>query len=128
MWSPPTPQSAALTESPAQHKSEALVRIGPALDLAERRRSVVVVDGSVVVSGDTRFSENLIAKASGADLLTHQVAAAREALLAVPAFKVVLDHHTKPEEAGVVFSRVKPKLAVFYHFVLLGSPAVPAVT
>ena len=83
---------------------------------------------SVVVSGDTRFSENLIQRASGTDLLIHQVAAAREALLAVPAFKAILDHHTKPDEAGVVFSRVKPKLAVFYHFVLLGSPTVPAVT
>ncbi len=83
---------------------------------------------SVVVSGDTRFSENLIAHASGADLLIHQVAAAREALLNVPAVRAVLDHHTKPDEAGVVFSRAKPALAVFYHFVLLGSPAVPAVT
>jgi ribonuclease Z len=83
---------------------------------------------SVVVSGDTRFSEHLIARASGTDLLVHQVAAAREALVGVPAFKAILDHHTKPEEAGVVFSRVKPKLAVFYHFVLLGSPTVPAVT
>jgi ribonuclease Z len=83
---------------------------------------------SVVVSGDTRFSENLIARASGTDLLIHQVAAAREALLGVPAVKAVLDHHTMPDEAGVVFSRVKPTLAVFYHFVLLGSPTVPAVT
>ena len=28
----------------------------------------------------------------------------------------------------MVFTRVKPKLAVFYHFVLLGSPTVPPVT
>jgi ribonuclease Z len=83
---------------------------------------------SVVVSGDTRFSENLIARAAGTDLLIHQVAAARETLLVVPSFKAILDHHTKPDEAGVVFSRVKPRLAVFYHFVLLGSPTVPAVT
>jgi ribonuclease Z len=83
---------------------------------------------SVVVSGDTRFSENLIKHASGTDLLIHQVAAARDALLTVPAFKAILDHHTEPDEAGVLFSRVKPRLAVFYHFVLLGSPAVPAMT
>ena len=43
-------------------------------------------------------------------------------------FKVILDHHTKPEEAGVVFTRTKPKLAVYYHFVLLGSPTVPPIT
>ena len=83
---------------------------------------------SVSISGDTRFSENLIKHAAGSDLLIHQVAAAREELLALPSFKVILDHHTKPEEAGTVFSRVKPKLAVYYHFVLLGSPKVPPIT
>ncbi len=33
-----------------------------------------------------------------------------------------------PDEAGTVFSRVKPRLAVYYHFVLLGTPTIPAVT
>ena len=83
---------------------------------------------SVTISGDTRFNENLISNATGTDLLIHQVAAVREELLKSPVFKVILDHHTKPDEAGVVFTRTKPKLAVFYHFVLLGTPAVPAVT
>jgi ribonuclease Z len=83
---------------------------------------------SVTISGDTRFSENLIDKGMGTDLLIHQVAAVQEALLASPVFKVILSHHTLPEEAGTVFNRVKPKLAVYYHFVLLGTPAIPAVT
>ena len=83
---------------------------------------------SVTISGDTRFSPNLIEKAKGTDLLIHQVAAVREALLQSPVFKVILSHHTLPEEAGTVFSTVKPKLAVYYHFVLLGTPAIPAVT
>lgn len=83
---------------------------------------------SVTVSGDTRFSENLIKHANGTDLLVHQVAAAREELLKIPAFRVILAHHTQPEEAGTLFTRVKPRLAVFYHFVLLGAPGVSAVT
>ena len=83
---------------------------------------------SVTISGDTKFNANLIKHAMGTDLLIHQVAAARAALLENPAFKVILDHHTKPEEAGVVFTRTKPKLAVYYHFVLLGSPTVPPIT
>ena len=83
---------------------------------------------SVTVSGDTRFSENLINHASGTDLLIHQVAAVREPLLQSPVFKVILSHHTRPDEAGTVFTRVAPKLAVYYHFVLLGTPAVPALT
>ena len=64
----------------------------------------------------------------GTDLLIHQVAAVREALLVFPVFKVILSHHTRPEEAGTLFTRVKPRLAVFYHFVLLSTPAIPAVT
>jgi ribonuclease Z len=83
---------------------------------------------SAVVSGDTRFSENLIRYATGTDLLIHQVAAVRPELLTSPVFQVILAHHTKPEEAGVVFTRTKPKLAVFYHFVLPGTPQVPAMT
>ncbi|MDP3822278.1 MAG: MBL fold metallo-hydrolase [Burkholderiales bacterium] len=83
---------------------------------------------SVTVSGDTRFSENLIKHAEGTDLIIHQVAAVRDELLSNPAFKAILSHHTKPDEAGIVFTRVKPKLAVYYHFVLLGTPAVPAVS
>ncbi len=83
---------------------------------------------SAVVSGDTRFSENLIKYATGVDLLIHQVAAVRPELLSSPVFQVILAHHTKPEEAGVVFGRTKPKLAVFYHFSLLGTPQVKPMT
>ena len=80
---------------------------------------------SVVISGDTKFNENLIARATGADLLIHQVAAMRPELLKIPVFKVIMAHHTSPEEAGVVFARAKPKLAVYYHFVMYGNPKIP---
>lgn len=83
---------------------------------------------SVTVSGDTRFSENLIRHATGTDLLIHQVAAVRDELLKNPVFQVILAHHTKPEEAGTVFARAKPRLAVFYHFVLLGNLGNPPVS
>lgn len=83
---------------------------------------------SVTISGDTRFSENLIRHATGTDLLIHQVAAVRDELLKNPVFKVILAHHTQPDEAGTLFTRVKPKLAVYYHFVLLGAPGIPPVS
>jgi ribonuclease Z len=79
---------------------------------------------AVVISGDTRFNENLIKHATGVDLLIHQVAAAHPDLLKLPVFKVIMAHHTSPEEAGEVFARTKPKLAVYYHFVLLGTPKI----
>jgi len=79
---------------------------------------------SVTISGDTRFSENLIKYATGTDLLIHQVAAVRAELMKLPTFQVIMAHHTSPEEAGIVFKRVQPKMAVYYHFVLLGTPDV----
>ena len=75
---------------------------------------------SVVLSGDTRVSENLIRFSKGTDLLIHEVAMARQEVLdkSAPA-RAIMAHHTSPEEAGTVFSQVKPKLAVFNHFVFV---------
>lgn len=74
---------------------------------------------SVVLSGDTKFCENLIRFAQGADLIIHSVAAPNVVRRGLPerVAKATLDHHTLPEEAGMVFARVKPKLAVFSHIV-----------
>ena len=84
---------------------------------------------SVVLSGDTRFDENLIEAARGADVVIHEVAAAREEMLAFDErIQLILDHHTTPEEAGIVFDRVGPKLAVYSHLTLLSSPDSPEVT
>jgi len=84
---------------------------------------------SVTISGDTRFNENLIRHASGTDLLIHQVAMAKEELLKTSKpVQLILAHHTKPDEAAVGFTRVHPKLAVYYHFSLQGSPQVAPPT
>ena len=84
---------------------------------------------SVVLSGDTRFDENLIEAALGADVVIHEVAAAREEMLAFDErIQLILDHHTTPEEAGIVFDRISPKLALYSHLTLLSSPDSPEVT
>ena len=84
---------------------------------------------SVVLSGDTRFDENLIEAARGADVVIHEVAAAREEMLAFDErIQLILDHHTTPEEAGIVFDRISPKLALYSHLTLLSSPDSPEVT
>ena len=84
---------------------------------------------SVVLSGDTRFDENLIGAAQGADVVIHEVAAAREEMLAFDErIQLILDHHTTPEQAGIVFDRVGPKLALYSHLTLLSSPDSPEVT
>jgi ribonuclease Z len=81
---------------------------------------------SVVISGDTKFDRNLIAAAKGADLIIHEVALASEELLASSEqFQRIVAHHTTPEEAGIVFAEVNPKLAVYTHFVILSGPTIP---
>jgi ribonuclease Z len=84
---------------------------------------------SVTLSGDTRPSENLIKFAHGTDVLIHEVIdpeAFGETVSTdtLEQRKKIIEHHTTPEQAGIVFTRVKPKLAVYSHIV---PPDVPGV-
>lgn len=81
-------------------------------------------DHSVVISGDTKFDENLIAKSKGTDVLIHEVAMARPELATQPVQSRILGHHTLPAEAGQVFSDVAPSLAVYTHIVMLSTKDV----
>jgi ribonuclease Z len=74
---------------------------------------------SVVLSGDTRYSENLIRYAKGTDLLIHEVAIAPDTLSKSDPKYNILAHHTTPEQASKVFNEVKPKLAAYSHIVKL---------
>jgi len=82
---------------------------------------------SVVMSGDTRLSENLIHFAQGTDVLIHEVIDPEAYNPSQTAFSKeqkakVIAHHTTPDQAGSVFSRVKPKLAVYSHIVPWDAP------
>jgi ribonuclease Z len=84
-------------------------------------------DRSVVISGDTRYSDNLIKYARGTDVLIHEVAAAREELVQKSATaRQILGFHTSPEEAGKIFTKVNPRMAVYSHIILLTTD--PAIT
>ena len=75
---------------------------------------------SVVLSGDTRVSQNLIRHAQGVDLLVHEVASPQSIERAgVPAAraKAVVEHHVTPEQAAEVFNKTRPKLALYSHIV-----------
>jgi ribonuclease Z len=39
---------------------------------------------------------------------------------------MLLDHHTSPREAGLVFARARPKLAAYTHLVLLAGENIAA--
>lgn len=83
---------------------------------------------SVLLSGDTKFDENLIAHGQGLDLLVHEVAVAPVPLLAADYIQIILNHHTTPEQAGIVFTRTKPRMAVFSHIVQLMDKDNPGPT
>jgi ribonuclease Z len=82
---------------------------------------------SVIFSGDTRYSENLVRYAKDADLVIHEVAAANEhSMQTSPLINQILGFHSSPEDAGKVFEQIKPRLAVYSHIVLLTSdPSIP---
>lgn len=83
---------------------------------------------SVLISGDTRFSENLIRNGVGVDLLVHAIAGSKPELLQNIVVRRILAHHTLPPEAATVFNKTKPKLAVYTHFVLQRTETVPPPT
>jgi ribonuclease Z len=74
---------------------------------------------SVVLSGDTRYSENLIHYAKGTDLIIHEVAIAPDTMSKTDPKYHILAHHTTPEQAAKVFNEVKPKCAAYSHIVNL---------
>ncbi len=84
---------------------------------------------SVTLSGDTRPSENLIKFAQGTDVLIHEVIDPETFGETISSDtrsqrNAIIEHHTTPEQAGIIFTRVKAKLAVYSHIV---PPDVPNV-
>jgi ribonuclease Z len=72
---------------------------------------------SVVLSGDTTYSDHVVSYGRGADLIVHNVIAMSERLAAAPEMAPVLAKLTTPEQAAQVFIQAKPRMAVFSHIV-----------
>ena len=68
-----------------------------------------------VLSGDTRYSENLIKYAKGTDLLIHEVVIPADTLNKTDPKYNIVAHHTTPQQASRIFNEIKPKLAVYSH-------------
>ena len=83
---------------------------------------------SVLISGDTKFDEGLIEAGRGVDVLIHEVLVGDDRLYEQNrALAAIRDHHTTPEQAGMIFDAVGPKLAVYTHLVNLSAPNIPAI-
>lgn len=80
---------------------------------------------AVVISGDTRYNENVVKYGAFADLLIHEVAIVKPELASEPFIQRIMAHHTTAREAGTIFERAKPKLAAFTHLVFLASEETP---
>lgn len=102
-----------VTAFDVDHGGEMLPAYGYRIDYAGR---------SAVISGDTTFNENLIEFSQGTDLLIHEVTGTPPDMLrTTKQFQRITSNHTTPEQAGEVFARVKPKLAVYTHILLFGN-------
>ena len=69
-------------------------------------------DHSVVISGDTKFCQNLVDFAKGADCLIHAAWGAGWKNPTPPSKRSI----ASAEDAGRVFAIVKPKLGIVYHY------------
>jgi ribonuclease Z len=67
---------------------------------------------SVVISGDTKFCQNVVDFASGADCLIHSAWSAGWKNPTPPSKRSI----ASAEDAGRVFAIVKPKLGMIYHY------------
>ena len=88
-------------------------------------------DRSIVISGDTTPSDNLVQLAQGADILVHEAlypAAVDRLVSGVPNAsdlkRSILSHHTSAEDAGRVANSARVKTLVLSHPVPVDDPAV----
>jgi ribonuclease Z len=79
---------------------------------------------SVVLSGDTTTSDNVVKYGMKADVIVHNVVAFSDGMTKAGVLKPVLDKLTTPEQAAGIFSRTTPRLAVFSHIVKKELPGV----
>lgn len=104
-----------ITAFKVDHGGEKLDAFGYRIDYQNR---------SIVISGDTTFNENLIKHSQNLHLLIHEVTHGMGQGVERRNLERIRRNHTIPEDAGRVFGRTRPKLAVYTHIILFGSATV----
>lgn len=83
---------------------------------------VTTDDLSLVISGDTAYSETLVEKAQGVDLLFHEVISQQGLLRNSPGFQRYHNSaHTTSEELARLANIARPGLLVLYHGLFYGT-------
>jgi ribonuclease Z len=81
-------------------------------------------DKSIVISGDTTFSESLAAAAKGCDILVHEFYSQKGLEDRTPDWqRYHAAFHTSAMDLGRLAARVGPKKLVLYHGLPMGQPA-----
>ena len=74
----------------------------------------------MVISGDTTYSEQVIEKAKGCDLLIHEIAHASEHTLEkYPKAKGIISYHSDASQVSEIINIVKPRLTILNHILSL---------
>ncbi|WP_262695669.1 MBL fold metallo-hydrolase [Kordiimonas aquimaris] len=78
-------------------------------------------DYSVMLSGDTKATDNLMVYGKGADVIIHEVIPPLlierlNALYTAEQVQKIVDHHTKAAEVGQILEATQPRLAVYSHY------------
>jgi len=81
-------------------------------------------DRSVVISGDTTYSQTTIDACHGCDVLIHE-AFTLESLAKRPAFEpYAAKYHTNTKQLSELASKAKPRLLIIYHASIVMRPAM----
>ncbi len=78
-------------------------------------------DSSVVISGDTTYSQNLIDHSQDIDLLIHEIMSVKHKILDNnPRLQKIQRYHTNTQQLTKVLNEVEPGVAVLTHVILVG--------
>lgn len=78
-------------------------------------------DRTIVLSGDTTYSKNLIKHSQNADVLIHEITAAEDSLLKRnKRLRSVVAYHTNPEQMSLILEKTHPRTAILNHVLLFG--------
>jgi ribonuclease BN (tRNA processing enzyme) len=78
-------------------------------------------DKTIVISGDTTYSNNLILAAKGCDILVHEVYSEKGLANRTPDWQRYHSaYHTSAPDVGRVAAEVRPKKLVLYHLLPMG--------
>jgi len=78
-------------------------------------------DRSVVISGDTTYSSNLIDHAKNVDVLIHEITDAQAKLVKRnPRLSKIMAYHTTPQQMAQILTETRPRVTVLNHVLLFG--------